>query len=246
MKHYIGTLDIFFDEHCTQNLVLIHAANEAQARALLNKHAKDWVGDAAKLDDPSDEYYTSEETMAAARVTTIVEVSPAVAASLKDHVEVLGNAVVGSLAEEPEDERVKTLARRVGSQLSKLECEVPLGKLLKAVSASIGKTDWQVLLASTRAPVAPEAPGCGQLVEGRQLWVITGRCFKDDDDSLGIFWVDSFDEAKDVFIRTVLNLKEEDLAEDNDRNPLYFLCRDEKLAEVVNGKLVFNQLFQPS
>ncbi|PNG50336.1 MULTISPECIES: hypothetical protein [unclassified Variovorax] len=58
--------------------------------------------------------------------------------------------------EEP-SERVRTLSRRIGRQLTKMDAKVAHSKLLHAVAASIGETDWQVLV-HQRTPTVCSAP----------------------------------------------------------------------------------------
>lgn len=243
MKHYIGTLDIFFDEHCTQNLVLINAANDAAARNLLRKHAMDWVGDAAEQEDPDDEHFSSVDTMAAARITALQETTPAVYAGLKDLVEVIGDPSVGSLVDEEDDERVKTLSRRIGSQLEKLAAPVPHGKMLKAVSASLGETDWQVLLNKARQATSAQDLSA---FEGLELWLMSGREYGDQDDSATIVWAADMEQAKKKFVTETLDLSEEDLKHDSDNNPLYFMCTMDKLGVVKNGSLELLSMYLPS
>jgi hypothetical protein len=66
-------------------------------------------------------------------------------------------------------DRVKTYARRIGRELTRLEAKVAHSKLLHAVAASIGETDWQVLLHKASPAPAPEQapqeeiPGTGFL-----------------------------------------------------------------------------------
>lgn len=243
MKHYLGTMDIFFDEHSTQNLVLINAADEASARTLLRKHAMDWVGDAAEQEDPHDEHFSSVDTMAAARITKLQETTPAVYAALKDLVEVIGDPVVGSLVDEEEDERVKTLSRRIGSQLEKLAAPVPHGKMLKAVSASLGETDWQVLLNKARQATSAQDLSA---FEGLELWLMSGREYGDDDDTAVVLWATDEEEAKKKFLAEALDLSEEDLKHDRDDDPLYFMCTMDKLGVVKNGSLELLSMYLPS
>lgn len=240
MKHYLAALDIFIDGNCVNTLVAVSAADEKQANALVVGYAKTCVGEGARQEEASDPFFESDDSDVTARIAEVREVTPTVFESVRDMVPVIGKSEVGNLANESTDERAKTLARRLGEQLSGLNAAVPHGKLLKAVAASLGETDWQVLLAKARSEASPLAA-----LEGRQLWVISGRTYGDDDDSVGIIWANCAEEAKESFLRNTLDLSEEDLAEHKDDDPMYVWCSDELLGEVKNGVFEFTSMNQP-
>lgn len=242
MKHYLASLDVFFEEDCVDRLVGICAANEAQAHALVCAHAKKCVGEGAVQEDPRDLFFESESSNITVRISHTKEVTPAVFEAVRDLVVVLGKADVGNLAAEPEDERARTLARRLGDQLNALQAPVEHSKLLHAVSASLGATDWQVLLAKGRCS-APDSNLAA--FDGQKLWVLTGRCFGDDDDSLGLIWAEDAEQAKERFLRETLDLSEKALAAHTDNDPQYFLVNDELLGAVKNSSFGFTPMYQP-
>jgi len=75
---------------------------------------------------------------------------------LRDPKETLPESVVG----QDLPEAVKTMARRIGEQLRGAGIDVAHSRLLKALAASLGKTDWQVLRA--------RAADCAQGAQIRQ------------------------------------------------------------------------------
>lgn len=82
------------------------------------------------------------------------EISPVTYQEL-DHYVTLGEVVQGNLAEESASEQARTLATRLGAQLKKLNASVSHSKLLNAVAACLGNTDWAVLLhKDSRAHIA--------------------------------------------------------------------------------------------
>lgn len=237
MKHYLGSIDVFYDEHCGDTLVALRAPSETAARELLKQHARGLVGEGAVQEDADDDYFTSEHSMLGARVGELKEVTVAAFDAVAGLVTVLGDTDLGVLARESDDERVKTLSRRIGEQLRKLDAPVAHGKLLHAVSASLGETDWQVLLAKARAGTA--SPALADF-EGLRLWALTGRCYGDDDDSLGLIWAHDLAQAKQAFLRDTLGLDDEDLAEHGDDDPQFFMCCEELLGTVRNGAFEFD------
>lgn len=58
-----------------------------------------------------------------------------------------------------------------------------------------------------------------------QLWLIAGRAYGDDDDSVGLLWARDEEQAKYMFTRTTLNLSEAVLARHGDSSPEYFITR---------------------
>ena len=237
MKHYIGSIDVFYDEHCGDTLVALRAPNEAAARELLKQHARGLVGEGAVQEDADDDYFTSEHSMLGTRVVELKEVTAATFDAIAGLVTVLGEPDLGVLAHEPDDERVKTLSRRIGEQLRRLDAPVAHSKVLHAVSASLGETDWQVLLAKSRADAM--RPALADF-EGLQLWALTGRCYGDDDDSLGLVWAHDLAQAKQAFLRDTLDLDDEDLAAHKEDDPQFFMCCEELMGTVKNGAFEFD------
>lgn len=73
--------------------------------------------------------------------------------------------------------------------------------------------------------------------DGLQLWCISGRCFGDDDDSVGLHWGTNQEDASDLFRRQTLDLSSEQLEQPQDDSvdlPYVMVCA-ELVGEVANG-----------
>lgn len=145
MKYYIGRVVVWQEEYESFSDACIAAENEAQAWGLLQQRALLFVDAPAEFDSNGDARFAGIETLAV-RPQRLHEVSAITFQEMGQVLPVFGDTGKGDLAEETPDERVKTLARRIGAKLVKLEAKVAHGKLLHAVAASLGETDWQVLL----------------------------------------------------------------------------------------------------
>jgi hypothetical protein len=144
MKYFIGTVRVRDGVRDYREQVCITAPTAQRAQAwLTHKAAHLWGGDGEDLGDGAFGY---EQGAYVARAEALQEVSPLTFQELSGPFEVLGHTSKGNLAEEPPDERAKTLARRIGDQLAKRGVKVAHSKLLHAVAASLGETDWQVLV----------------------------------------------------------------------------------------------------
>ena len=158
MNYYIGRLAVFNGGYESHSDTCIVAADEVKARQLLSTRAQRFVDAPAEL-EPDGCYRFKGHDVLAVRPQGLTEVSAVTFQEMAALLPVLGASAVGSLAQEPDDERVKTLARRLGDQLAKQAVKVPHSKLLHAVSASLGETDWHVLL--NRAQSMADAKSLG-------------------------------------------------------------------------------------
>lgn len=156
MKYYIGRLAVFNEDYESQSDACIVAADDTQALALLRSRAQCFVDADCTLDADGCYRFDGYDVLAV-RATTVHEISPAAFHDMRELLPVFGDVGKGALLEESTDERVKTLARRIGNQLARLGTMAPHGKLLRAVAASIGEADWQVLVHKDLDAVAPAA-----------------------------------------------------------------------------------------
>ncbi len=156
MRFYVGTVAIHDGHRKYREFVCIKANNERQAKAWLEHEAAHlWGGTGEKLPDGAFRYESGAYVASPAEVSEINAVTFEVLSQLH---KVLGGGAGSQLEDEAMPERVRTLALRIGRQLSKLDAKVPHTKLLHAVAASLGESDWQVLVHSTSAePQAPQA-----------------------------------------------------------------------------------------
>lgn len=158
MKYYIGRLQVcdgereYFPDAC------IAAENKNQAETLLETRAQLFGGDDATERQVDGSYWFADNTFWA-RPHGLMEVSAVTFQEMAKGLPVFGNQTVGNLEAESQDERVQTLARRIGAQLAKHDAKVSHSKLLHAVAASLGETDWQVLLHKKEpSPVSESVP----------------------------------------------------------------------------------------
>jgi len=142
MKYYYGIIALSGDRISFHAPCLIVATNEANALEKLNDQAAYLYG---KSVTKAPGVYHFEDCGYTAVVQGVAEMS---ASSYQEMARLSGIAiseVPSQLAEEDTTEQVRTLARRVGSHLAHHGAKVPHSKLLHAIAASIGETDWQVL-----------------------------------------------------------------------------------------------------
>ena len=162
MKYYIGRV-VIKDHGSNREYssdACIAAETEAQARVLLDERASFWGGDDSRSDSNGGYAYSESAgqgfTVFAYSVT---EISPVSFAEMGKLLPVFGDFAKGDLKEQSASEQAKTLARRIGRQLLKLDVKVSHGKLLNAITASLGETDWQQL--KHKASSQPESSAVG-------------------------------------------------------------------------------------
>ncbi len=147
MKYYIGRVIIndyaSHREYLTQ--ACLAANTEAQATALLDTWAGSWDNDGRKDDNG---YTYSDNGQAFYKVSPfdLTEISPAAFVDLRKVLTTFGEVEVGELEAQSVSEQARTLARRIGDQLKKHDAKVSHSRLLHAVAASLGESDWQVLV----------------------------------------------------------------------------------------------------
>lgn len=158
MKFFIGRLAITEGNSGTQHMdqALFVAKDEAQAKSLNASRAMMWGGDDGQAIGSSGWRFHDAET-GTFRVYThaVLEISATAFDDLKDWFPVFGDRKAAEAEQQEPAEAVKTLARRIGDQLVKHDAKVSHSKLLHAVAASIGKTNWHVA-SSKEASVMPE------------------------------------------------------------------------------------------
>ncbi len=147
MKYYVGSVAITDHESRREyeRICVIAARSETTAQRLVREWAQHW-DDEGEPDGEGWEFSAGDRGY---RVEpgTVRALTAAAFDAMRHHVVSFVEAGVSEgLADESLDERVKTLARRIGEQLKKHDAKVAHGKLLHAVAASLGETDWQVLL----------------------------------------------------------------------------------------------------
>lgn len=77
-----------------------------------------------------------------------------------------------------------------------------------------------------------------------KLWLVTGREYGADDDSFGLLWAHSEEEAMGLFVATTLDLSEEALAEHSDNNPQYFIVHTQVLGSGTPEQFRFDPVAQ--
>ena len=157
MKYYIGTLCVVSSTTEQMSPVCIAAANEAQANALLEQSAANyWCGEPGM---PCGERSYHWPRCGRVTAASVKEVSPVTFEQMRELLPTVGDTAKLSIEQQDDTEQTRTLALRLGNQLKRLGCKVSHGKLLHAVAASLGDTDWQVLKTRAQRQVSrmPEA-----------------------------------------------------------------------------------------
>lgn len=148
MKFFIGRLTVVEGNSGAMHFddALLVAKDEAQAKDLNESRAMMWGGDDGQVVVGGSWWFNSKETgMFNVRNDSVHEVSASTFDDLKDRVyNVIGDRKTAEAESQEPAEAVKTLARRIGDQLVKHDAKVSHSKLLHAVAASVGLTDWQV------------------------------------------------------------------------------------------------------
>ncbi len=158
MKYYIGRILVSgMAPHAFSSDACIAAKNREQARQLLDSRAALWGGDDSRqVEEGVYEYQDSIENVTfRARVDKLTEVSPSTFAEMKSVFPFFGDVSQLDLDKQSVPDRVKTLTHNLGTQLKKQGTPVAHAKLMDAVAASLGKTNWRVAAAGEASLDAP-------------------------------------------------------------------------------------------
>lgn len=173
MKYYIGRVTIA--EHETgrdyHSDACIVAEDERQAQALNEDRAALWGGDDGKQDSAGGYLFDADGASFTVAPLWLRAISPATFDEMSKMLPSFGKVEKGSLEVDAEPtETIRTIARRLGDQLTKLKAPVSNAKLLQAVSAAIGETGWGVAKAKAKAKVKG--------VEASGEWLPKGNEYK--------------------------------------------------------------------
>lgn len=152
MKYYIGRLVVWQEEYESFSDACIVAANDEQAWKLLEQRALLFADAPSAFDEHGHARFEGIETLAV-KPQRLYDICVVTFQELSKFMPTFGDVAKGDLTEQEASARVRTLARRIGEHLKKLDTKVAHGKLLHAVAASLGENDWQVL-AHKAAPAA--------------------------------------------------------------------------------------------
>lgn len=170
MKYFLGS--ILTNENGVKSEVyaLFVAMNQEAAARALNLRTSLFAGDGGV--DVGRGFWQFREKNILCTAGVLKEISPVGFKDLELVYPVVRVTDAPSLEEEEPSEMVKTLAHRIGNQLTKMESPVPHGKMLKAVAASVGETDWATVLhKKAPQPKQPVRPG-PQLPKGVSVTAI--------------------------------------------------------------------------
>lgn len=159
MMYFIGRVVIsehetgreYFRDAC------ICAADEKQAMKELDIWAGDWGGDNV-VKAHSGYMYNRDDQAYTVAPHQVQEVPYAGFHALSKINPVFGVVSKGDLTEQTAPEQTKTLAHRLQRQLGKVEVKAPYGKLVTALAASLGETDWQSLKHKGAPAAQAQAP----------------------------------------------------------------------------------------
>lgn len=197
MKFFIGRLGVSEGNSGAQHQdqALFVAKDEAQAKSLNISRAQMWGGDDGyAIGSTGWRFHDRETGTFTVYAGDLLEISATAFDDLKDWLPVFGDRKTADAESQEPAEAVKTLARRIGDQLVKHDVKVSHSKLLHAVAASMGHTDWHVASkAQSNPPAAVLALPPEVRVETKQL-------------SPGHFQVDGFvNEVRVIEIDNRLN-----------------------------------------
>ena len=149
MKYYLSR--VFITEHGSglqaTSDALVVAANQPQAEQLHQRQASHWAGE-GRPEHPGAWHYKTDDSSFVVYQGPLTEISPSTFDELRELYPVTREELA-ALTEQYLPEQARTLARRIGDQLARHGVKVSHSRLLHAVAASLGKTDWQVLKASS-------------------------------------------------------------------------------------------------
>jgi len=154
MKYYLSTLLV--EDHDSSREYLSHALLVAkdteQALALHHARTTFFGGDDGVQVQYGYKFAESDGLGFTVSTHSMKDIAPATFEDLSSTLQVFGDAKAADPSTQEPAEAVKTLARRLGDQLAKRNIKVSHSQLLHAVAASLGKTDWQVVV--NRPPVS--------------------------------------------------------------------------------------------
>lgn len=174
MKYYIGRLRVLAQAHEYESDACIAAGSESEARELLRQRALLFIDGHATADSDGTVRFSGDEDLAV-KPLAMFEIDVATFECMRRMLPTLGRATRPDLGQDALPEQAKTLARRLRAHLQKAGVRVSHSKMLHAVAASIGKTDWQVLFHQQKPsaqsaqrpcddqPAQPCIPGNGPL-----------------------------------------------------------------------------------
>jgi hypothetical protein len=176
MKFFIGRLSISEagSGACHLDQALLVAKDEAQAKDLNESRAMMWAGDDGQIEvGGAWRFHDEKSGTFFVHANGVLEISATAFDDLKDWLQVFGDRQKAEAESQEPAEAVKTLARRIGDQLVKHDVKVSHSKLLHAIAASVGATDWQVLRHAEAPSERVEATPPGVRVDTKGLG--TGR-----------------------------------------------------------------------
>lgn len=154
MKYFLGSTLVNDNGVSHEAYALFVAATQAGAMLLLEARSSMFAGDDGV--ESGNGSWSFREGRVTTKVGILKEISPVGYASLSEVHPVFKSSDKGLINYGELSENVKTLAHRIGGQLKKLSVDVPHSKLLNAVAASMGETDWAVVL-NKKAPASDVA-----------------------------------------------------------------------------------------
>lgn len=152
MKHYLSTLLV--EDHDTNrehyDYGLIVAKSLEQALMFNHMRASKFGGDEHRKSQYGYDFGYSVGRGYTVSVHAVKEISPSTFDEMSATLPVFGEVEEAKPETQEPAEVVKTLARRISDQLAKRGTKVSHSLLLHAVAASLGKTDWQVLVSQPK------------------------------------------------------------------------------------------------
>lgn len=180
MLCFIGTVLVYDHESCREyeRQCVIAAKTDQGGKKLLADWAANWDGQNLGKPDTCGWLYDIGKACYKVTPYAVQAITPAAFDSVRHYMTTfIEPDCPGQLADETQDEKVKTLARRLGNHLEKTGMKVPHSKLLHAVSASLGESDWHVLRAKAEKMSVPQAANMAIAQDDYDQKTIPGKGF---------------------------------------------------------------------
>lgn len=166
MKYFMGATVVADDGRLYDVCAMYVARSEKAATELLKTRTSTFTGEEGiriRLDT-----WRFDKASIVCSVGDLKEISYAAFSELKDRFPVFTETAAEAVPEKDYSGNVKDIAHKLGTQLKRLEAPVAHCKLLEAVSASFGDTDWAVAL-HKKAPSKPAALPPGVRVKAQPM-----------------------------------------------------------------------------
>jgi len=234
-RHFIGNLLVRIGQYDTHSRYLLVANTRERAEALLDVTASEFYGDGSGQKEDGGYYANGGEVFV--RAQGVHEIGLSEFESLRTYFPVRfdDNVARQRTASVCTAEGFKAFAKSAANVLQARGVHVSHSDVLEAMSSGLGCKNWQVLAAKFSA-----AEHSNQL-----LWIVSGRRYGDDDDTVKVLWAADEEEAVHRFKRHICaqsDLPEMYAIEDDLERPI-FVCGTILLGRLAGGRFTLESIF---